>query len=71
MKTKRTKNSTNDIHKIAYLPRRKQQIERIFASLDAAVDSSAINESGEVSRPRLNILIDDHTGEIVEFRLKP
>ncbi len=72
MKTKRTsKNRANGTHKIAYSPRRKESIERVFTSLDAVVDCFLINESGEISRPRLSILIDDHTRKIVKFRLKP
>lgn len=71
MKTKRTKNSTNNVHYIPYSPHCKKLVERVFAGLDAVVDCHLINDGGEISRPRLNILTDDHTGKIVEFRLKP
>lgn len=70
MKTKRTsKNRAYDIHKIAYSPHCKGRIERVFTSLEAVVDCSLINESGKICRPRLNILIDEHSGKIIDFHV--
>lgn len=72
MKTKRTsKNRTADIHKISYSPHYKGRIERIFANLDASVDCILINKSGEeISRPHLTILIDEHSGEIIDIHIR-